>query len=364
MALSNGTKAFLVVMAGLLAVGAIVVGGGLWWIDQQVGGLPGEGEPVTLEIEQGTSGAAIADQLAQEEVIRNALAFRIVARTRGVGGSFAAGTYELETGMSVDEALEALGAGPVQPDTIRITIAEGLTVTQTLARMADQSPYTVEEYRQVLDAARQDRQAGPLRLPEWVPPSSEFAPELELFEGLLFPQTYEFEEDASAAAILQRLLDETEVAMASVSPSAIQEAEAAGVSKYEGLIIASLIEREARVPGEWRDIGSVIRNRIAEEMLLQIDATLLYAAGDPDGGPSSIDTEVESPYNTYANAGLPPTPISGARVEAIQAAFDPADTPYRYYVVSPECDGSHQFAETLEEHNANVQEYRDAGRCA
>lgn len=363
MALSNGTKAFLVVMAGLLAVGAIVVGGGLWWIDQQVGGLPGEGEPVTVEIAEGTSGAAIADQLASEGVIQNSLAFRIVARTRGVGGSFAAGTYELETGMSVDEALEALGAGPVAPETIRITIAEGLTVDQTLERMADQSPYSVEEYREVLDAARQDRENGPLRLPGWVPPSSEFAPEQELFEGLLFPQTYEFEEDVSAPAILQRLLDETEVAMASVSPRAIEEAKGAGLTKYEGLIVASLVEREARVPGEWRQIAAVIRNRISEEMRLQIDATLLYAADDPDGGAAAIDTEIESPYNTYANAGLPPTPISGARVEAIRAAFAPADSPFLYYVVSPDCDGSHQFAETLEEHNANVAEYREADRC-
>lgn len=363
MALSSGTKAFLVVVVSLLAVAVLVVGGGAWWVNQQIAGVPGEGDPVAFEVPEGTTGTAIANQLEEQGVIRNALAFRVIARSRGVGGGWSAGTYELETGMSVDEALEALGAGPVEPDTIRITIAEGLTVEQTLERMAERSPYEVADYRQVLEAAREDRDGGPLRLPEWVPPSDQFDDDHELFEGLLYPKTYEFDAEATVATILQRLLDEAEVAMASVPPSAVQEAEAQGLTRYDALIIASLVEREARVEGEWREIAAVIRNRIDEGMLLQIDATLLYAAGAPDGGPSSVDTEVDSPYNTYQNEGLPPTPISGARPEAIRAAFDPASTEFLYYVVAPECDGSHRFAETNEEHNRNVQAYRDADRC-
>lgn len=363
MALSPSSRKLLVAIAGLLVIAVVLVGFGFWWVNDQISGVPGEGEPVEFQVAAGDSAASIGQSLAEAGVIRNALAFRLVARSRGLDARIAAGAYQLETGMSVDEVIEALGAGPRQPDTIRITIAEGLTVRQTLARLADQSPYTVEQYRAVLDATRRDRDNGPLRLPEWVPPSSEFAPDVELFEGLLFPQTYEFADDAPVERILQRLLDQTEIAMATASPSAIAEAEAAGLTRYDALIAASLVEREARVPGEWEEIAAVIRNRLAEGMLLQIDATLLYAAGTPDGGPGAVDTEVESPYNTYQNPGLPPTPISGARPEAIRAIFDPADTPFLYYVVAPECDGSHRFAETLDEHNANVRAFREAGRC-
>src|SRR5690606_28606628 len=133
-------------------------------------------------------------------------------------------TYELETGMSVDEALEALGAGPVEPDRIQFTIPEGLTVAQTLARMEEATPHTEADYRQVLDAARADQTGGPLRFPEWVPDFSEFADEHEVFEGLLFPKTYDFDLEADPATILQAMLDQAEIAMASASPSGVAAA--------------------------------------------------------------------------------------------------------------------------------------------
>ncbi len=289
--------------------------------------MPGEGEPVEFVVDQGASASSIGSSLAEQDIIRNGLAFRILARYRGVDSSFSAGTYELETGMSVDEALEALGAGPKAPEVTRVTIPEGLTVDQTLARLVEATQFEDGAFRDVLQAARQDPAGGPLRLPEWMPPLDQFAEDQQVFEGLLFPKTYEFDPDeVTPARILQTLIDQTEVAMASASPSAVADAEGAGLSKYDALIIASLVEREARVPGEWRQIAAVIRNRLAEGMALQVDATLLYASGTPEGGPGAVDTEVESPYNTYKNPGLPPTPIAGARPEAIQAAFDPADS--------------------------------------
>lgn len=363
MALSKSSKAFLIALVGLLGVAALVLGGGYWWINQQIAGVPGEGDPVTLEIPEGATAGTIGNLLADEEIIRNSLAFRLIARSRGVDSEFSSGQYELETGMSVDEVLEALAQEPIPPERIRFTIPEGFTVVQTLDRMADASPHDVDDYRAVLDATREDRDGGPLTLPDWVPDSDEFAPDVEMFEGLLFPKTYDFDIDAPPEQVLQALVDQTEVAMASATPSAVEEAEAEGLTKYDALIIASLVEREARVEGEWREIAAVIRNRLDEGMRLQIDATLLYAAGTPDAGPAAVDTEIESPYNTYQNDGLPPTPISGARPEAIQGVFEPVESEYLFYVVAPECDGSHRFAETNEEHNQNVQAYRDADRC-
>ena len=362
MAMSNRRKLWLGIL-GLLLLGVALVGGALFWVNQQVAGVPGEGDPVEVSIEEGASAATVGQTLAEQDVIRNSLAFRLVARSRGFDANITSGVYQLETGMSVDEVIAAMESGPARPEVVRVTIPEGWTVEQTLQRLAEQTPYDVEEFRAVLDEARANREGGPLDVPDWVPAFDQFAPDQEVFEGLLFPQTYDFDDDATAVDILQRLVNEAEVAMATVPPSAVEEAEAAGISRYEGLIAASLIEREARVPGEWRKIAAVIRNRLDEGMLLQIDATLLYAAGTPNAGPEAIDREIESPYNTYQNPGLPPTPISGARVEAIRAVFDPAETDDRYYVVSPECDGSHRFAETNAEHNENVQAYREADRC-
>jgi UPF0755 protein len=362
-ALSRGSKAFLIALTGLVVVAVVVVGGAWWWFNQQVAGVPGEGEPVEFVVAEGATASSIGSDLADQEIIRNGLAFRFIAQRRGVDASFSAGTYEMETGMSVDEALDALGAGPMDPEVVQVTIPEGLTVAQTLDRLAEATPHDVTAYEQVLAAAREDAEGGPLRLPEWVPDFSEFDEDVQVFEGLLFPKTYEFDPEVTPEQVLQALVDQAEIAMASASPSAVAAAEEEGLSRYDGLIAASLVEREARVEGEWPRIAGVIRNRLDEGMLLQVDATLLYAAGDPSGGPASVDPEIDSPYNTYQNPGLPPTPIAGARPEAIRAVFEPAEIDAKYYVVSPECDGSHRFAETLEEHNQNVQAYRDANRC-
>lgn len=360
----SSSKKVLIGILALLVAGVAMVGIGWIWVEQQMAGDPiVEGEPVRYEVRSGASAASIGQDLADLDVVNNALLFRLVARSRGLDARLAAGAYDMETGMSIDDAIDVLVAGPAPPDTLRVTIPEGLTVGQTLERLANATDYDVDDFRDVLDAARADRENGPLTIPDWVPGFDTFDADLEVFEGLLFPQTYEFELAASPDRILQRLLNQMEVAMATVPQSAINAAEEAGISRYDGLIAASLVEREARVPGEWNEIAAVIRNRLDIGMLLQIDATLLYAAGTPDGGPRAVNTEIESPYNTYQNAGLPPTPISGSRPEAIRAVFQPAQHDFLYYVVAPECDGSHRFARTLDEHNANVRAYRDAGRC-
>jgi len=360
----SSSKKVVIGIVALLLAGVALVGVGWLWVENQLAGDPiVAGEPVTYEVRSGSTATSIGQELAELDVVRNAFLFRLVARSRGLDARLAAGQYEMETGMSIDDAIDVLVAGPAPPDTLRITIPEGLTVDQTLVRLANTTDHDLDDFRQVLDAARADRDGGPLEIPEWVPDFDSFDADLEVFEGLLFPQTYEFELGASPTRILQRLLNQTEIAMATVPQSAITAAEEAGVSRYHALIAASLVEREARVPGEWEEIAAVIRNRLDIGMLLQIDATLLYAAGTPDGGPRAVNTEIDSPYNTYQNAGLPPTPISGARPEAIRAVFQPAQHDYLYYVVAPECDGSHRFARTLDEHNANVRAYRDAGRC-
>jgi UPF0755 protein len=180
-------------------------------------------------------------------------------------------------------------------------------------------------------------------------------PTLQDWEGLLFPDTYEFAQTATPVEILQRMATTMEERVGSIDWSAWEEL---GYTPYQGIILASLIESEVRVDEERPIVSSVIHNRLAEQMPLDIDATVLYALGTRDA--AEFDRDVDSPYNTYLNAGLPPTPIASPRLASLEAAAAPDATPYFFYVLS-DTDGHHAFAETLDEHNANVAQAREDG---
>ncbi len=349
MALSKGSKVFLVLT--LLAVS--LVGGGLVYVDWLLSGDGGDGEPISVEVEQGATAASIGEQLEELGVVRSALAFRLVARSRSLDSQLQAGTYELAVGSSVDEAIDGLLEGPAEPETYRFRVEEGLSVQQTLERLAQQTPYTVEEFRAILDQRS-------LALPQWVPDLDSFGPEVrEPYEGLLFPQTYEVFADTTAEAILQRMVDELIRIAGPLVQEHLSTIEAVGLTPYEALVLASLVERETQVDGERPTVAGVIYNRLEIGMLLQIDATVLYALGEHKDRVLNEDLEVESPYNTYRVAGLPPTPISGMGAAALAAAYQPEAHTFFYYVLAPDCTANHVFSETLNEHNRNVARYRD-----
>jgi UPF0755 protein len=236
-------------------------------------------------------------------------------------------------------------ARPVE--TSRITVIEGLTVEEMLASIARQTPFTVAE----LTAPLLDGSVDSALL--------EGAPEtLRDWEGLLFPDTYDIRADDGAADILRLLTGTAESRVASVDWSRLEEL---GMSPYEGIVIASLIEREAALDEERPLISSVIHNRLEIGMRLQIDATVVYALGGyPEGGLTYGDLEVASPYNPYAVEGLPPTPIAGVRLASLRAAADPADTDDLFYVLAG-TDGSHAFSATYEEFLENKERAREAG---
>ncbi len=367
MRLSRGSRWFLafglLLMAGLAA--------GIWYLDTEVFSSPVEpGQPVDYTVQRGASVRFVGDELVELGVVRSSFRFRSAAEEEDLEAVLQPGQFELETGMTPEEAVAVLADGPVAPPSIVFTVPEGLTVAQTLERLAEQFPaHQVEDYEEVLAARRavdlEDEDvsfAGLLRIPEWVPDPAGVGPELEAFEGLLWPQTYEVADTAPPQEVLQRMLNQLNVELAAV-PGELR----GGVDDdqvYDLLIKASLIERETRVDGERRLVAGVVQNRLEEGMRLQIDATVVYALG---GGPRDIvlfeDLELESPYNTYLIDGLPPTPISGVGTASFQAAFDPADTDFLFYVLAPQCDGSHVFAETFEEHEANVADFRENNRC-
>jgi UPF0755 protein len=362
MALSRGSRWFLAF--GVLALAGVA--GALWWADTTLFEDDVEpGQPVEYTVERGQSVRGVGDDLAELGVVRNPVRFRLAADDAGLSETLQPGQFEFETGMSIEAVIEVLDAGPLAPPTVRFTVPEGLTVAQTLVRLDDSfDEFTAEEFDAVLAERRAAGENGDelLRVPGWVPEPGEVPEEFEAFEGLLWPQTYEVDDTAQPLEVLQVMLDQLATELDQVPQDLRGDLDDDAL--YERLIIASLIERETRVDAERGTVAGVIANRIEEGMRLQIDATVVYAV---EGGATDIvsteDTEVDSPYNTYRVDGLPPTPISGVGTAAFRAAFDPEDVPFVYYVLDPACDGTHQFAETLDEHNVNVAAFREGGRC-
>jgi UPF0755 protein len=341
--------------AAIVLAGVIVVFGGSY-LGRTVGDAlgPQEGgggavnvepdQPVTIEIPQGSTGQDIGAMLAAQGVVRSALEFEVAVRNVDAAQSLQAGTYELTTLMDPADVVAELVSGPGAP-VYRVTVIEGLRINEILTRLSEGTGHSFADYEEAL--LNGSVTTSLVELPD--------EPELQDWEGLLFPDTYEFSETASAEDILQRLASTMEQRVDSVDWS---DWEDLGFTPYQGIILASLIETEVRLDEERPVVSSVIHNRLAEGMPLDIDATVLYALGTRDV--ADFDREVDSPYNTYRNQGLPPTPIAVPGRSSLEAAAAPDETPYFFYVLANE-EGGHAFAETLDEHNANVQQSRDDG---
>ncbi len=349
------------VLAGLLGVLALiaVVGAGIVYLaprladsvagDRSVGTVA-VGTIVEFTVPDGATARSIGALLEEAGLIADAGSFERTVRIQGVGSDLKAGDYTLVGGMSNTDIVRELIVGPPAPDTFRLTVIEGLRIEEMLDSLAAQTPYTFDELAAPLLDGTITSPYLPDDLPEAVPP-------LTAWEGLLFPATYDFVVGVSAADVVGRLSTEMTNRMAAVDWSGI---EAEGLTPYQGLIIASLIEKEAKLDDERPVISSVIHNRLRLGIALQIDATIIYALGENPGRVLERDLRIDSPWNTYRNVGLPPTPIGGVRALSLDAAADPDQTDYLYYVLV-DTDGSHGFSETLEEHNAKVAKARADG---
>ncbi|MDE0139811.1 MAG: endolytic transglycosylase MltG [bacterium] len=319
------------VVSYALVVGGTGVGnwvnrlGGLGGGDQTAEVVPGR--TVVVEIPSGSSARSIAGILVGNGVVPSAIEFESLVRTREAGSLLKAGTYELVTGTDLDEIVDLLIAGP-SLDVFRVTVVEGLRLAEVLDVLAQATrDYSEGDFTAALLSGDVTSAYLPAGLDRTV------------WEGLLFPATYEFFGDATPAEMLQRLATELERRLETYDWSPVT---ARGLSVYEGLVMASLVEAEAGTDEDRPLIASVINNRLARGMPLQIDATVLYAMADRGRSPTLEDLRFESPYNTYLIAGLPPTPIGAAGAKSIEAVIDPADTDYLYYVLTSE-DGAHSF---------------------
>lgn len=346
----------IVAIGAAIVLAAVVVVGGASYLGRTVGGALGEqnagsapvdvepGQDVTIEIPPGSTGQDIGAILAAQGVVRSALEFEVAVRNVDAAQRLQAGTYEMTTLMDPEDVVAILIDGP-SPSVYRVTVIEGLRINEILVRLAERTPHTYNEYEEaLLDGSVS---TSLVEMPE--------EPSLTDWEGLLFPDTYEFSQTAAPAAILQRMASTMEQRVNSIDWSTW---EAMGYTPYQGIVLASLIEAEVLLDEERPTVSSVIHNRLDEGMALDIDATVLYALGTRDV--ANFDREVDSPYNTYAVPGLPPTPIAAPGRASLEAAASPEDTEYFFYVLS-DFDGRHAFGTTLEEHNANVAQAREDG---
>ncbi len=315
------------------------------------------GLPVAVDIPSGSTARNIGSLLADAGVIASSVEFVDEVAVRGLNAVLKAGSYSLTTGMGVDAVLEELVRGPVGGQTFRITVIEGLWVDEVIASLARQTEYTAEELSEPLLSGR---------VTSNLMPESMSGDRLSQWEGLLFPDTYEFFVDATPDTIVGTLVSTMEDRVAAVDWSRLESLgfvddpeTATNEAIYDALIVASMVEAEAKLDEDRPLISSVIYNRLAIGQGLNIDAALVYAKG-VRGVPLAVDREIDSLYNTYRYAGLVPTPIGAVRRASLEAAADPADTNFYYYVVV-DFDGRHGFSSTLDEHNAKVAKARAEG---
>ncbi|MFQ5944639.1 MAG: endolytic transglycosylase MltG [Anaerolineae bacterium] len=287
----------------------------------------------------GESVRSIAGRLHELGLIRDPGLFVMLARHLGVDGAIVAGEYGLSPNMGTAEILEVLHSGRVSE--ISVTFPEGWRMEQVAERLAAEGVVEASEFLRRASSETFDFQFLRER------------PTGATLEGFLFPDTYRFTPNMDAGVVIERILENFD---RRVNAEVSLEAPAAGLSLYEVLTLASLVERETVLAEERPLIAGVYLNRLRQGMLLEADSTVQYSLGFERGvwwPPITLEElrTVDSAYNTYLQLGLPPGPIASPGLASIQAVVDPSQTPYLYYYARG--DGSHAFAVTFEEHLAN-----------
>ena len=300
-----------------------------YFSDGEVGGT------VTVVVKEGSSLRAIAAELEEKGVVKHARAFEIRADADGYATRFMPGTLRVPR----QRALRRPGRQAAQGH--EPSYGQGVHPRGDDARGRPR--------RSSPASSRRSREQDYIRVARDDPPA--FALEGykkgTTLEGMLFPATYDvLPRKASAGTFVQTQLEAFDANFAKVD---MQRARAANLTEYDVVIIASMIDREALVPAERAVVAAVIWNRLRTDMLLQIDATIQYALGKTKPLLTYDDLEIDSPYNTYKHAGLPPTPISNPGLAALKAAANPTDDKYLYYVARNDGTGRHFFSTTYEQ---------------
>lgn len=295
-------------------------------------------------IEEGSGTAAIAQSLKDAGVIKNSTYFRIFTKSNGIDSSLKAGRYTFPAGeYSVKDVCDMLILGGVSTDgELTVTIPEGLTVKEIAELLAAKGLGTVENY---LNYAAE----GDFSEYDFIPAQgTERAPATRL-EGFLFPDTYQMDPTWTEEEIFDMLL--AQFVTVWESNGFDTQAQEQGKSVNEVITMASIVEKEAKVDADRPIIAGVFYNRLnlSTPMNLESCATIQFILGEPKEVLTYSDLNIDNPYNTYQNPGLPPGPIACPGKASIEAALNPTESDYLYF--RAKTDGSHRFSETFDEHN-------------
>jgi UPF0755 protein len=290
---------------------------------------------LSFSINSGESFKSVSLRLKTEGLVRSDLAFYYLGRISGKSGALKAGEYELNTEMSAWEILGVITGSHVK--LYRVTIKEGFNMFQVAETLDDLG---LVDKMQFLESCWDSQFLEDINIPG------------PTIEGYLYPETYYIPRGSSPRSIIRNFVD---MFWSKVPQSYLDEARSGNLSFHEVVIMASMIQKETGLVGEMPLISSVFYNRLDQGMRLQSDPTAVYDIL-PEGGKVTREHVLrKTPFNTYATAGLPLTPVSNPDILAIQAALHPQRTDYLYFVSRR--DGSHHFSATYDEHKEAIERF-------
>ncbi|MDR3708857.1 MAG: endolytic transglycosylase MltG [Capsulimonadaceae bacterium] len=332
---SKHSGRLVVVLAALFMLAVLWAAATLGRLTQPLS--PGSLARVLVAVPKGASASRIGSILVKSHVLRSREAFLVAIRLDGLRSPLKPGVYELSPAMSPRQILRTIESGRVAMNAV--TFPEGFTIVQMADLLARRGMVDREQF---LHLCREDGRSV-------TAPHGFVAPDDNL-EGYLFPDTYRFGQHCEPRMIATEMLGEFETRVVRRHPEV--------ADWREPMIVASLVEREARVPEDRPLIAGVIGNRLHKGMRLQIDATVEYALPAHKVRLTYADLQTDSPYNTYRHGGLPPTPICCPGLSCIEAALNPALSDYLFYVAGP--GDRHIFTRSLAEHDAVRRKLREA----
>lgn len=299
---------------------------------------------IVVEIPSGSTLTQVSSILEENELIKNKLLFKLVSKFKEDNNGVKAGKYLLSQKYSNSEILDILISGKIYNDGIKVTIPEGSTYKEVIKYLTKAKLGKAEVYEELINNPKDFYEKYPFLNEE----------DITTLEGFLYPETYYFDEDISEKEVISSMLKRfSEVYTKELKEKQVKM----GLTLQEVVNMASIIEKEAVKDIDRPKIAGVFYNRIDIGMPLQSDATIQYIFEERKKIVSYSDLKIDSPYNSYLNKGLPPTPISSPGIKSIEAALDPEDNDYLYFVATVE--GGNNYSKTYDEHLKYVKEYKE-----
>ena len=324
----------------------IFTSGGIYFKSRSGAYDVNEEKKVVVNIPSGSGTDSIADILSDAKLIKNKLVFKINVKMSGKASQFKAGEYQFDQSYTNGEIINDIAAGKIYHSGPKVTVKEGATSIEIIDELVKKNLGTKENYEKLINNPDEFRD------------KYEFLKDknIKSLEGFLYPSTYFCTEGESEREVISRMLNKfDEMYKYKIKPEMDKHKD---LNFYDVMKMASIIEKEAVVDKDRPLISSVFYNRLAKDMPLQSDATIQYAFKERKKVVTYEDLKIESPYNSYKYKGLPPTPIANPSWKSIEAAINPAETDYLYFVAKTD-GGENNYAKTYEEHLKNEKRYKE-----